>query len=291
MTLKAAAAASFSAVGLAPPPFVGPDQGCCAAQEGVVAAAPAGLLSAVTYHEYPECQSNSAAGFVLAPSCLLRIDRDAASMAAIVAAAAAPQPSAWMGEGADHSGGGVAGLTDTFRSSFYTAWLYGASAAGGVELTARQCLSGGDYELLQRGSFEPNPDYWVVYLFRSLVGGGADVFNVTASAAPSSGVRVFAFTAASATRATRALLAVNLQVDTPVAVALEGAAAGAQRTEFHLSSADIDAPHGAVACNGRVLAMDGATHAPPDWRTLGVPAAAGSPLSLAPATIAFVLLE
>jgi hypothetical protein len=42
----------------------------------------------------------------------------------------------WAGETADHSGGGVANLTDTFRSSFYYAWQLGALPQYGVELAA-----------------------------------------------------------------------------------------------------------------------------------------------------------
>ena len=60
------------------------------------------------------------------------------------AAGAVPSLAAWSGEGADHSGGGVAGLTDTFRSSFYYATQLGALPLAGVELMARQGLSGGD---------------------------------------------------------------------------------------------------------------------------------------------------
>ena len=70
----------------------------------------------------------------------------------------------WAGETADHSGGGIPGLTDTFRSCLYYAWQLGALPAAGVPLAARQCLSGGDYELLQRVGFAPNPDFWVAWL-------------------------------------------------------------------------------------------------------------------------------
>jgi hypothetical protein len=285
--LKAFAATAFSAAGLPPPPMVGPDQGCCAAQEGVVAAGFNG--NALTYHEYPECEAADAAGFALMPSCLLAIDSHAAAVTAIAAKGRDGPLAAWMGEGADHSGGGVPGLTDTFRSSFYTASLYGASAAAGVELTARQCLSGGDYELLQRDGFAPNPDFWVVWLFKSLMGGGVDVFNVTSSAPASSGVRVFAFAAATGTGATTALLAVNLQLTSSVSVTLSGAPGAAARTEFHLTG-DLDVPHGTVSCNGAPLAFEATTLAPPPWRSLGAPAAAGSPLVLAPASIAFALV-
>lgn len=290
--LKADAAAAFSAQGLAPPPFVGPDQSCCTAQKDVAAALPTpGILSAITYHEYPECTLATAGGVVLEPACLLHIDSDAAGAVAAAALAPPPAPQVWMGEGADHSGGGVAGLTDTFASSFYTAWLYGASAQNGVSLTARQCLSGGDYELLQRGSFAPNPDFWTVWLFKTLFGGGVGVRAVEASAPPTSGVRVFAFEAAAGTGGTLALLALNLQLGTPVAISIGGSGAGRARTEFHLTSPNVTAPHGDVFCNGEQLNMDPGTHAPPAWRGLGRPGAAGSPLTLAPASIAFVLLQ
>jgi hypothetical protein len=227
------------------------------------------------------------------PECLLAIDSHASKVVAITAAAPAPAPAAWMGEGADHSGGGVPGLTDTFRSSFYTAWLYGASAAAGVQLTARQCLSGGDYELLQRdeGGFAPNPDYWTVWLFKALIGGagGATAYNVTHSAPPEqTGVRVFAFTAAGRTGAV-ALLALNLQSGTAVEVSLQGLGVGGARTEYHLSG-NASEVHGQVACNGKPLLMDAVTHAPPGVQGLGVAAAAGSPLLLQAGDIAFAVI-
>ena len=302
--LKELARVIFTAQGLPPPPLVGPDQSCCDAQEEVMAATPPGVISALTYHEYPQCVSpGEASGLVMSPVCLSAIDRHAAGAVAAAASGrgGAPPPPAWMGEGADHSGGGVAGLTDTFRSSYYTAWLYGATAAAGVELTARQCLSGGDYELLQRdgGGFAPNPDFWVVYLFKALIGaGGARAYNVTHSSPPTAtGVRVFAFSPAAAgsqrqqaPTATLALLALNLQTDTPVAVTLAGQGAGGARVEFHLSG-NASAVHGDVACNGAVLRMDPSTHAPPPVQGLGVSAPAGSPLTLQPGGIAFVLIE
>ena len=289
--LKVDAEAAFSAQGLPPPPFVGPDQSW-GGLEGVAAASPPSLLAAMTYHEYPQCTYSATAGLVLSPACLYKIDSDAASAMAAAAHSPPPLPQVWMGEGADHSGGGVAGLTDTFVSSFYTAWLYGSTAANGVTLTARQCLSGGDYELLQRVNFAPNPDFWIVWLFKQMCGGGVGVRSVAASAnATATGVRVFAFEAGKGTGGALVLLAINLQLGNGVAIHIEGSGAGLSRTELHLTSANITEPHGGVLCNGVPLKMNPATHAPPDWRGLGVPAAAGSSLVLAPASIAFVLLQ
>ena len=291
--LQALARTAFAAKGLPPPPLVGPDQSCCDAQVEVMAATPQGVLTALTFHQYPQCTDpGPGSGLALQPACLAAIDSHSAG----AVAAAGGGPAVWMGEGADHSGGGVPGLTDTFRSSYYTAWLYGASAAAGVELTARQCLSGGDYELLQRdqGGFSPNPDFWVVYLFKALIGGaqGATAYNVTHSAPPTTtGVRLFAFSSAQGSQATPslALLAVNLQTDTPVAVTLAGQGTGGARVEYHLSG-NASQVHGEVQCNGRVLSMDPSTHAPPPVQGLGVAAPAGSLLVLQPGGIAFVTL-
>jgi hypothetical protein len=210
--LSAAAAPLFAAAGLPPPPFAGPAQGGCSALGGVASTIAKGVLGALTYHQYPECLAADPS-FTLTPSCLGNLDAQATGcVAAAEPAPGPPFPAVWAGETADHSGGGIPGLTDTFRSSFYYAWQLGALPLSGVELGARQCLSGGDYELLQvsegrlcfllgsstsgrrlvclatvhpcnwlhqqrrpsgltpsliplqRGSFDPNPDYWIAWL-------------------------------------------------------------------------------------------------------------------------------
>ncbi len=199
-----------------------------------------------------------------------------------------PGLAAWSGEGADHSGGGVAGLTDTFRSSFYYATQLGALPLNGVELMARQCLSGGDYELLQRAanaSFAPNPDFFIAWLARSLVKPGARAYNVSSSAPQAaSGLQVYAFEAAGG--GGTALLFINAHVaNTYYAKAAAGGLAGA-RVEWHLT-ADLDAVHGPVAINGRVVAPDGAL---PTVASLGVPACCGNAVVLQPASIAFVVV-
>lgn len=112
-------------------------------------------------------------------------------------------------------------------------------------------------------------------------------------------MRVFAFSPAAATNGSLALLAVHTRSSDagaawpPVAVSLEGAAwpfATAARVEYHLTSANVSARHGPVLCNGELLAVDPATNAPQPWQSLGVAAAAGSPLVLAPASVTFVTL-
>ena len=91
-------------------------------------------LSAVTYHDYPQCLPAQAQGVVLQPSCLSKLDATAAEAAKIVAPYGAE---VWDGEGADHTATGADFGHDflpTFQSSFYYSWLQGALPLNGVSL-------------------------------------------------------------------------------------------------------------------------------------------------------------
>ena len=280
-TIRNMSAQIFGAKGLAPPQVVGPDQGGSAIADVVAAlGGREGLIHAAVFHQYPQCTAPSAGEpFVMLPSCLSQMPSAAAGYAAT--AAAVPGLAVWSGEGADHSGGGIANLTDTFRSSFYYAMELAALPTFGVELMARQCLNGGDYELLQRNSFAPNADFYLVWLFKQLVKQGARALNTTLTA-PSlqSGLFVYAFDAKAG--ASVALVAVNAHVSNSYRVTLAGPAVGGARTEFHLTG-DVTVQHGPVSVNGRVLAGD-----LPPVASLGVPGAAGSVLEVGPASIVFV---
>ena len=281
--LKNMSEAIFGARGLAAPPLVGPDQGGAAVEEVVAAlAGRVGALAAITYHQYPQCTAPDAgAAFVMLPSCLSQLGRAAAGYANSSQTIAGL--ATWLGEGADHSGGGIPGLTDTFRSSFYYATLIGAAPASGVELMARQCLNGGDYELLQRGSFAPNPDFWVIWLAKKVLRQGARALNATSSApALDSGLQVFAFDASAASGGATALLAINAHASNTYYLTLGGANLEGPRVEWHVSG-DVAAVHGPVAINGRVMGGD-----LPPVAELGARAAAGSVLVVAPASIVFV---
>ena len=269
----------------APLPLAGPDDASPAHLGAGLNATQPGTLSALTYHHYPGC--TPAGYFALSPGCLQIIDDWGDLFSRVGAPRGVPT---WAGETAGHGGGGVAGLTDSFTSSLYYAWQLGALPLHGVELSARQALVGGDYELLSRDTLAPNPDWWVLWLFKRLVGGGGRAFNVTLSAPVArTGVRVFAFSAAPGAGGARALLALSLNtVGATMRVALGGAGVGGARREWHLSG-PLGVSGGAVACNGVPLAMGSAGELP-DWRALGVGVAAGEDLVLAPSTVVFALV-
>jgi heparanase 1 len=294
--VKSKAYSIFKAKGLPLPLFAGPDQGLCSPIAQVAQYLPRGTLESYTYHQYTECVAPLPGpdGFVFEPSCLSGVDGMASECvgAATNSKGGPPYPGVWCGESADHYGSGIANLTDTFRSSFYYAWQLGAQPANGVELTARQCLSGGDYELLQKESFVPNPDYYIVWLFHKLIGGGSDAYVVNHTIPwMSSGVRVFAFSASSQTNADITLLVINLQDGTaggPITIQLVGELSGVGRTEYHLTG-DVTAEHGPIFVNGNILAVSRSTNRPPPWQTLGKYQT--GPLVIAPSSIVFATVK
>ena len=279
----------FSSKGLKPPSLVGPDQGGSAVADVVTAlTGQIDALSAITYHQYPQCiapQNNEP--FTLLSSCLNELS--SAALGYSTTTSTIQNLAAWSGEGADHSGGGIPGLTDTFRSSFYYATQIGSLPFNGVELMARQCLSGGDYELLQRfsnASFAPNPDFYILWLTRNIFKQGARTFNVTSSAPPiASGLQIFAFESSSTFDGTTALLIINSHTQNTYYLSqLTSSETNVTQTttEFHLTG-DVTAVHGPVSINGHIMTGD-----LPSVASLGV--TGGSIIIVQPASLVFVII-
>ncbi len=79
----------------------------------------------------------------------------------------------WIGEGAMAYNSGLPGISNSFRGSLWFVNLFGALAKTkplphGVY--CRQSLQGGHYELISHELMVPNPNYWVAYLWKNLVG-------------------------------------------------------------------------------------------------------------------------
>lgn len=79
-------------------------------------------------------------------------------------------PEIWMGEAGGAYNSGRFGFSDTFHSSFWFLDSLGILAARGHSAFCRQTLVGGNYALIDRESFEPNPDYYALLLFQTLMG-------------------------------------------------------------------------------------------------------------------------
>jgi heparanase len=82
----------------------------------------------------------------------------------------APHADIWLGETGNAQCGGEPGVSDTFAGSFWWLDQLGLLARRGHQVTVRQTLSGSDYGLIDEGTLEPNPDYWVSLLFKKLMG-------------------------------------------------------------------------------------------------------------------------
>eukprot|EP00039_Didymoeca_costata_P013682 m.212058 g.212058 ORF g.212058 m.212058 type:complete len:291 (-) comp15846_c0_seq1:126-998(-) len=194
--------------------LIGPDHYSVSQYDVVLKTVNPGTLFALTYHAYPQCMPSFSSGMVLESSCLEKIDSLAAEVRDI---AKGYNVEVWDGEGADHTAtGGDFGhsFLPTFVSSFYYSWLQGALPLNGVKVSARQCLIGGNYGLLNKTTFQPNPDYWIAYIYRSLMSQlGQDVSSLNVNVTePIIGTKSFAFTA-DASKNTVMVVLINLNLE------------------------------------------------------------------------------
>lgn len=133
------------------------------------------ILYRFTYHNYPNCQTNynnsiwninclqssiqgNAVGYKNMINETLTGDNDNKDLPI------------WMGEGAGNSGGGNDGVSNTFFDSFYYLFQLCTMINNNIAGTIRADLTGGDYELIDHKTFLPNPDYWMLWLWKQFIG-------------------------------------------------------------------------------------------------------------------------
>ncbi|XP_059644837.1 heparanase-like protein 1 [Cornus florida] len=126
-----------------------------------------------------------------------------------------PWSSAWVGEsgGAFNSGGRH--VSDTFVNSFWYLDQLGMAAMYSTKVYCRQTLIGGNYGLLNRTTFVPNPDYYSALLWHRLM--GKEVLAVNTSSSPY--LRSYAH--CSKGRAGVTLLLINLSNQTKFHITVE----------------------------------------------------------------------
>ena len=135
-----------------------------------------------------------------------------------------------------------------------------AKARAGYAAYCRQDFIGADYGLVNYTTYAPAPDYWLLVLWKRLV--GARVLSVAQPAARTT--RAYAFCAAGG-GGSATLVLVNLAAEPACYTAPRGAAAGAALAQYSLAPGDGAGVESArVALNGGApLALDAAGRLPP----------------------------
>jgi len=215
-------------------------------------------------------------------------------------AAGLPEPRrVVLGEGGPHNGGGIDGVTNTFASSSYYLDALGVLPTVGVTGFNRQALIGGDYELINRTTFLPNPDYWVAYGYRLLV--GPRVLAATAVSADdpalNASIRFYAHCARTsdpgrASPGDVVLFWSSADVVRPFSVRIGGLPGATSADAYVLTPHDsagspVDVFKRSVDLNGELLAL-GPDDSIPAWKPLNV--SAGN-LEIRPAAIGWVVLR
>ncbi|KNA19695.1 hypothetical protein SOVF_059260 [Spinacia oleracea] len=145
-----------------------------------------------------------------------------------------PWARAWVGEagGAFNSGGRL--VSDAFIDGFWYLDQLGLAATYNTKVYCRQALIGGNYGLLDKTTYLPNPDYYSALLWNRLM--GKKVLSVNNAASPY--LRSYAH--CSKGRAGITLLLINLSNTTSFIVKLENTM---NKEDLHVSS-DVTSKEG-----------------------------------------------
>ena len=206
-------------------------------------------------------------------------------------ASLAPATELWIGEYADLAGSGLPGVSDSYEGVIQYMDSFGALARQGYKVLARQSLLGGDYELIDRDTFTPNPDYWIAYLWPRLM--STHVLDVAVAACDdgvnvSQVVRAYAHCGLAPGGVSLALI--NLSPDRALSIDIEGlhAVRSTPRKEYHLSGTASGA--GGNTSENLASRTMYTNRKPFSATSLQEPllATAEKPICLAPLTVAFV---
>lgn len=222
----------------------------------------------------------------------------------------------WIGEGAMAYDSGLHGLTDTFHGSLWYANILGALTKTKPlphSVYCRQSLLGGYYELISHNTLMPNPDYWVAYLWKKLVGRKAigpiispqrkDSVKLSSyqtfgccKQPGSDEILIHSFCAKSTTNTSSGdVVFIVINTSKSKAMYLSIPMSKNNRTEYILrpnEAAGLKSRQ--VFLNGQLLSIDANTtndYVLPDIRELGVPRSRGEQFHIPPISIAFIVIH
>ena len=162
-------------------------------------------------------------------------------------------PEVWMGEAGGAYNSGRPGVTNAFHSSFWYLDGFGVLAQRGQKTFCRQTLVGGNYGLLNTTLLTPNPDFYALLLWRSLM--GQKVLNVTDDGS-NVNVRAYAHcssssSSSSGTSGDVVVLLINLANTSTAEVLLNVGDALTAREDYVMSSTALSSQR--VMLNGKYL--------------------------------------
>ena len=209
----------------------------------------------------------------------------------------------WAGEVGPHNGGTNTGgqvpncaanrVCGRYGSLLWYADSMALKAKAGYAAYCRQDLIGADYALVNVTSLSPAPDYYLLLLWKGLV--GTRVLSVQQPAAPTT--RAYAFCAApgaaaalagAANASVAALVLVNLQQGSSACYAAPAAAAqGATMAVYTLTPGAGGVESAQALLNGRLLELDAGGRLP-QLPAASVPASQG--INLPPMSVTIALL-
>jgi heparanase len=198
----------------------------------------------------------------------------------------APHSQLWVGEAAAAWHSGQDGITNAWESSFWWADALGGLAAHNHTTYCRQTLLGGDYGLLDRLTYQPNPDFYVAQLFHQLMGNA--VLSVAGAEDARGYLRIYSHCHRNGTGVV--LLIINITPTTTFVLSSGGGSTRSMtpRDEYVLTGSELTARH--ISLNGALLTVGADGAMLPPLVPKKVPAGTGDTFSIRPQSIAFVVL-
>lgn len=138
-----------------------------------------GFLKGVTFHHYYFRGDNATVEEYINPLYFSNLAAMISVARRTVTKTQFPNVSLWLGETSSAYNSGTRNISDRFVAGFLWMEKLGIAAAMGIRVVIRQTFYGGNYALLDL-DMNPNPDYWISWLHKQLV--GRLVFSVTVMA-------------------------------------------------------------------------------------------------------------
>jgi len=249
------------------------------------------LLDVVSWHYYPQqsyrcpvATRTAHAGRMMTAAALADLDGWAAEVESATRAHTSGAE-VWLGETGSAQCGGEPGFSNAFADALWWGDTLGRVARRGQKVIVRQTLAGADYGLIDDRTLQPNPSYWVSWLWHRLMG-----TRVLAATGDGAGVLHAYYQCARPDvpgyrRGAVSALFVNIAEETAVTIDLKRAGPGGA-VAYRLTAPNLRERRTWLNGAPLVAAADGA---PPDLAGLAT-SVSGAAMELPPASLAFVTL-